>query len=88
MDGLSELGISMIHAHSPQAKGRIERLFGTFQDRVIKALRDHVITHRPVKVHETPKILVRKRGTKPSSDHPWKKTFELRKKKESSASIP
>ena len=36
---LSELGVQVIHAHSPQAKGRIERLFGTFQDRVIKEMR-------------------------------------------------
>src|SRR3972149_4710037 len=36
---LSELGVDVIHAHSPQAKGRIERLFGTFQDRVIKEMR-------------------------------------------------
>jgi len=36
---LFELGVKMIHAHSPQAKGRIERLFGTFQDRVIKEMR-------------------------------------------------
>mgnify|MGYP001605338418 CR=1 FL=1 len=36
---LSELGVEMIHAHSPQAKGRIERLFKTFQDRVIKEMR-------------------------------------------------
>ena len=36
---LSELGVKMIHAHSPQAKGRIERLFGTFQDRLIKEMR-------------------------------------------------
>jgi hypothetical protein len=186
---LSELGVEMIHAHSPQAKGRIERLFGTFQDRLIKEmrlagittmeeanrflvgylpiynrrfavrpaqavdlhrsipkgldlngtlcikteralrndftvahdrklyqiqdnlrtqrvtveerldgslrithqgqrLRCHVIAHRPVKAHETPKILGRKRGTKPSPDHPWKRTFELRKKKEASTSIP
>jgi len=28
------LGISMIRAHSPQAKGRIERLWGTLQDRL------------------------------------------------------
>ena len=34
-----ELGIRVIHADSPQAKGRIERLFGTFQDRVIKEMR-------------------------------------------------
>lgn len=36
---LYELGVEMIHAHSPQAKGRIERLFATFQDRVIKEMR-------------------------------------------------
>ncbi len=31
--GLRELGIGWIPAHSPQAKGRIERFFGTAQDR-------------------------------------------------------
>jgi len=36
---LSELGVEVLHANSPQAKGRIERLFGTFQDRLIKEMR-------------------------------------------------
>jgi len=36
---LEELGVAVIHAHSPQAKGRIERLFGVFQDRLVKELR-------------------------------------------------
>jgi len=36
---LKELGVEVIHAHSPQAKGRIERLFETFQDRVVKEMR-------------------------------------------------
>jgi transposase len=36
---LRELGVEVSHAHSPQAKGRIERLFRTFQDRVIKEMR-------------------------------------------------
>jgi helix-turn-helix protein len=36
---LSELGVDLIAAHSPQAKGRVERLFKTFQDRLIKELR-------------------------------------------------
>jgi len=36
---LNELGVDFIHAHSPQAKGRIERLFGTFQDRLVKEMR-------------------------------------------------
>jgi len=34
-----ELGIDVIHAHSPQAKGRVERLFRTLQDRLVKELR-------------------------------------------------
>ena len=36
---LRELGIALIRAHSPQAKGRIERSFGTAQDRWVKELR-------------------------------------------------
>jgi len=36
---LKELGVGVSHAHSPQAKGRIERLFRTFQDRVVKEMR-------------------------------------------------
>lgn len=34
-----ELGIQIIYAHSPEAKGRIERLFGTLQDRLIPEMR-------------------------------------------------
>jgi transposase len=41
---LAELGIHAIKAHSPQAKGRIERLFGTFQDRLMAELARHQIT--------------------------------------------
>lgn len=33
------LGIELITAHSPQAKGRVERLFQTLQDRLIKEMR-------------------------------------------------
>jgi hypothetical protein len=36
---LSELGVKLIPAHSPQAKGRVERLFKTVQDRLVKELR-------------------------------------------------
>lgn len=36
---LSELGISWTAAHSPQAKGRVERSFLTAQDRLVKELR-------------------------------------------------
>ena len=34
-----EIGITVIHANSPQAKGRVERLFLTLQDRLVKELR-------------------------------------------------
>ena len=34
-----ELGIECIHAHSPQAKGRVERVNQTLQDRLIKEMR-------------------------------------------------
>jgi hypothetical protein len=37
--GLAELNIELIQAHSPQAKGRVERNFGTSQDRLIKLMR-------------------------------------------------
>ncbi len=36
---MKELGINVIHANTPQAKGRIERLFRTLQDRLVKELR-------------------------------------------------
>ncbi len=42
---LQEAGISWIPARSPQAKGRIERLFGAFQDRLITELRLAGITN-------------------------------------------
>ncbi len=36
---MHELGISLIKAYSPQAKGRIERQWGVFQDRLVAELR-------------------------------------------------
>jgi len=36
---MEELGVELILAHSPQAKGRVERVNGTLQDRLVKALR-------------------------------------------------
>src|SRR6202158_5624510 len=36
---LAQLGVTYIPANSPQAKGRIERLWGTFQDRLTSELR-------------------------------------------------
>ena len=36
---LDDLGIQAIYALSPQAKGRVERLWGTLQDRLVSELR-------------------------------------------------
>ncbi|MEK6834588.1 MAG: ISNCY family transposase, partial [Thermoproteota archaeon] len=36
---MDTLGIELISAHSPQAKGRVERVFETLQDRLVKELR-------------------------------------------------
>lgn len=40
---MNELGIRLIKAWSPQAKGRIERIWGTLQDRLISEMRLHNI---------------------------------------------
>ena len=39
------LNITLITAHSAQAKGRVERLFGTLQDRLVKEMRLAVISN-------------------------------------------
>ena len=36
---MAALGVELIMAHSPQAKGRVERCNGLFQDRLVKAMR-------------------------------------------------
>ena len=36
---MGELGVEVIWANSPQAKGRVERSFGTLQDRLVKGMR-------------------------------------------------
>jgi transposase len=36
---LAAVGTELVYAHSPQAKGRVERLFKTLQDRLVKELR-------------------------------------------------
>lgn len=41
---LGELGAQVIYAHSPEAKGRVERLFKTLQDRIVPELRLRGIT--------------------------------------------
>jgi hypothetical protein len=44
---LQQLGVEVIFAHSPQAKGRVERSNRTHQDRLIKALRRERISSIP-----------------------------------------
>lgn len=41
---LDMIGVDIIHAYSPQAKGRIERSFRTLQDRLVKELKLENIT--------------------------------------------
>ncbi len=41
---LKELNIDLTHARSPQAKGRVERLFGTLQQRLVRNLAFYKIT--------------------------------------------
>ena len=56
---LAELGVDVIHANSPQAKGRVERLFGTFQDRLVKDMRLAQITGLRAANHFLPGFLGR-----------------------------
>jgi len=42
---MKELGVRVDHAHSPQAKGRVERSNKTHQDRLVKELRLHKISN-------------------------------------------
>jgi len=35
----NQVGVKLITAHSPEAKGRVERVFGTLQDRLVKEMR-------------------------------------------------
>ncbi len=46
----AKLGIELIAASSPQAKGRVERIHGTHQDRLVKKLRrKQIATHAEAK---------------------------------------
>jgi hypothetical protein len=51
----AKLGIELIAASSPQAKGRIERIHGTHQDRLVKKLR-----RKGVASHEAANVYLRK----------------------------
>ena len=47
----AKLGIALIAAHSPQAKGRVERVHGTHQDRLVKKLR-----RKDIRSHEVANV--------------------------------
>ena len=48
----AQLGIELIAASSPQAKGRVERIHGTHQDRLVKKLRrKNIATHAQVNAY-------------------------------------
>jgi len=78
--GLEELGVTLILAHSPQAKGRIERLWNTFQDRLVSELRlakaktmqqAQVVLERYIAVHN-------RKFSKPAKAEPaWRKLSAL-----------
>ena len=78
--GLEELGVTLILAHSPQAKGRIERLWNTFQDRLVSELRlakaktmqqAQAVLQRYLPVHN-------RKFAKPATAEPaWKKVSSL-----------
>ena len=53
---MKELNVETIYAHSPQAKGRVERVNRTLQDRLVKALRREGISN----IAEANKYLRRK----------------------------
>lgn len=52
---LAELEVTSIRSHSPQARGRVERLWGTFQDRLVSELR----LARASTIGEANEVLVR-----------------------------
>ncbi len=72
---MEQLGVGMIFAHSPQAKGRVERMDRTLQDRLVKELAAARITDITRANRYLEKIflrsLYRATGVKPSSpvDH-------------------
>ena len=43
-EACAKLGIEVIHAHSPQAKGRVERAHGVYQDRLVKHIARYGLT--------------------------------------------
>src|SRR5450759_242465 len=81
---LDELGVRLILARSPQAKGRVERLWGTFQDRLTSELRLAGAASQTDAEHVLARYLQRhnRRFTVPAADAepawmPWPATLRL-----------
>lgn len=61
---LSELGVEIMYANSPQAKGRVERAWGTFQDRLCSELRLHKVSTLLVANRYLTKVFIPKYNSK------------------------
>lgn len=74
---LQDLGVAYIAAHSPQAKGRVERLWATLQDRLVSELRLRGITTVAAATAYLPEFMVdfnRRFGRPPALDQPvWRR---------------
>ena len=80
---LDVLGIRFIAARSPQAKGRIERLWATLQDRLVTELRLHgyrtleaVLAYLPIFIARHNKRLARAAKERASAFHPAPRDFD------------
>lgn len=72
-DRLEALNIQVLHAHSPQAKGRVERAFNTLQDRLIPEMRIAGIktmeeANKFLNEYYLPEVYNKKFTVKPASD--------------------
>jgi transposase len=67
---LQDLGVAYIGAHSPQAKGRIERLWATLQDRLASELRLRGLATLAAAEHFLPEFIAdyNKRFARPAAD--------------------
>jgi len=61
---MDDLKIELIFAHSPQAKGRVERLFETLQDRLVKELRLAGISTKEEATRYFREVYIRKHNAK------------------------
>lgn len=66
---LSELNIELIYAHSPQAKGRIERSYGTWQSRLIPELRKRKIKRLDTANRYIQDVFIPKHNARFAKDH-------------------